>query len=483
MPITTYFCSKTLQSLWSKGNTSSADASWRGPIYATFRIGGIIFTYLLSAIPLAFPLPAQELSSKVDEYMQTQVAEYNFSGSILIAQGGEVVVSKGYGLAGARRGVPNTSKTRYRLGSIAGLFTDIAILQLQEKGELRLQDSVCKYIAECPDGWQEVRIFNLLTHTSGISDISSSSAYENSTLGAPTVSELVARIKREPLRFKPGEKLEYSYSESEVLNAVIERISGHPYSRYLKAHIFTVLGMHNTGYDTSLRIQYPPGAKEGRLVSLLEPSDLQLSLPYTVGRLYSTVEDLYLWDLALSSEKLLSQESLKQMFKPYRDGYGYGWMVRKELDRKLITQGGGIRMYSTSIRRYPDDVACVVVLSDMETADTGKVSHDLAAILFGKYYELAREHKVVRLDPATYNNYVGQYALAPNFVLTVTREGDRLMIQGTGQAKIEILPESESRFFINGSDAKINFIKIPNGSVTQLVLQQGGSDVSAGRLR
>jgi hypothetical protein len=78
---------------------------------------------------------------------------------------------------------------------------------------------------------------------------------------------------------------------------------------------------------------------------------------------------------------------------------------------------------------------------------------------------------------------VGRYALATNFVLTVTREGDRLMIQGTGQAKIEILPESETRFFINGSDAMINFMKISNGSVTQLILQQGGSEMSAGRIK
>jgi CubicO group peptidase (beta-lactamase class C family) len=382
-----------------------------------------------------------------------------------------------------KTGVPNSSKTRYRLGSIAGQFTDLAILQLQEKGELHVHDSVCKYIAECPDGWQKVSIFDLLTHTSGIPDISSSSAYESSTLVAPTISELVARIKREPLRFKPGEKLENSYSESEVLNAVIEKISGKPYIEYLETHIFTPLGMRNTGYNSSLRIPNPSGDKEGRLVSVLAPSDLQLSLPYTAGGLYSTVEDLYVWNRALSTEKLASQESLEQMFTPYRDGYGYGWMVRKELDRKLITQGGGVRMYSTSIRRYPDDNTCVIVLSNIETADAGKVGHDLAAILFGKYYELARKHKVIKIDPATYDSYVGRYALATNLVLTVTREGDRLMIQGTGQAKIEILPESETQFFINGSDAMINFMKISNGSVTQLILQQGGSEMSAGRIK
>jgi CubicO group peptidase (beta-lactamase class C family) len=452
-------------------------------MYTRFRASGIILILLFSLPSSASPLPAEDLSSKVDAYMQAQIAQYHFSGSILIAQGGKVVVRKGYGLTGTKTRVPNTSKTRYRLGLIAGQFTDLVILQLQEQGKLQVQDAVCKYIAECPDAWQGVSIFNLLTHTSGIPDISSSSASENSSSEAPTVSALVAQIKREPLRFNPGEKLEYSYSETEVLNAVIERISGQPYTSYLAKHIFATLGMRDTGYDSSLRVPYPPGAREERPLSLLAPSDLQLSLPYTAGGLYSTVEDLYLWDLALSTGKLGSQKFIEQVFTPYRDGHGYGWMVRKELDRKLLTQGGGIRLYSTSIRRYPDDDVCIIVLSGMRTADSGKISHDLAAILFGKNYELARERKVIKLDPAEYDTYVGQYALTPDFVLTVTREDDKLMIQGTGQAKIEILPESETRFFTNGSDAMINFMKISSGSVTQLILQQGGNDISAGRIR
>jgi hypothetical protein len=170
------------------------------------------------------------------------------------------------------------------------------------------------------------------------------------------------------------------------------------------------------------------------------------------------------------------------MFTPYRDGYGFGWMVQKQLGRRLVTQGDGIRMYSTSIRRYPDDDVCVIVLSQSETTDAEKVSKDIAAILFGDHYELPMKHKVVTLDPASYDGYVGRYTLAPNFVLTVTKDVDRLMIQGTGQAKIEILPESGKVFSIKGSDTKINFIKISNGRATQLILQQGGRDIPAARI-
>jgi CubicO group peptidase (beta-lactamase class C family) len=386
-------------------------------------------------------------------------------------------VSKSYDPADVKSGASNTSKTRFRIGSIAVQLTDTAILQLQEKNRLHVQDPVCKYITECPNNWEKITLFDLMIHTSGIPEINNASDYKSSKLTPPTISELLARIKKEPLQFEPGEKLDYSYSEDEVLDAVIEADSGEPYTAYLDSHIFVPLGMHHTGYDSALRIPTLSGT-----LPLLMPSDIQRSFFYTAGGLYSTVEDLYLWDRALATDKVASPKSLQQMFTPYRDGYGFGWMIRKELDRRLVTQGGGLRLYSTSILRYPDDDACVVVLSKSETTDAVRVGQDLAAILFGKYYELPMEHTAIKLEPASYDDYVGRYALAPNFILTVTREGDRLMIQGTGQAKIEILPESGTRFFMNGSGAKIDFMKTSNGSVTQLILQQGEGGISFGRI-
>jgi CubicO group peptidase (beta-lactamase class C family) len=118
--------------------------------------------------------------------------------------------------------------------------------------------------------------------------------------------------------------------------------------------------------------------------------------PQSVGGIYSTVYDLYRWDRALYSGALVSKKSLDQMFTPYRDGYGFGWKTLKEFQRKAIVYGGRTSGFSTSIRRYPDDDACVVVLSNLEGVDAEKISHDLGAIMFGAHYAMPAESHAVQ---------------------------------------------------------------------------------------
>jgi hypothetical protein len=171
------------------------------------------------------------------------------------------------------------------------------------------------------------------------------------------------------------------------------------------------------------------------------------------------------------------------MFTPYIDGYGFGWVILKEFERTLDTQAGKIYLFESSIRRYANEDVCVIVLSNSDNADAGRISRDLAAILFGKHYELPIEHHVINLNPAIYDSYAGRYELASDFVLVVSREGDRLMIQSSGQPKVEIFPESETRFFAEGLETVINFVKNPQGNAAQLVLQQGGREIPALRTK
>jgi CubicO group peptidase (beta-lactamase class C family) len=357
----------------------------------------IKFLLLLASLILATsPLSAVELSSKIDEYISDQMKVHHFSGAILIAQGGRVLVSKGYGMANVELNVRNTPGTKFRIGPITHQFTAMAILELEKDGRLNVQDSVCQYISECPNAWKEIKIVNLLTHTSGISNFTN---YERTIRTPTTVSGLLARYKNEPLESKPGEKLKYSNSGYEVLGAVIENVSGEPYAKYLAEHIFEPLGMRDTGYDSATQIISPSASGYKRVGNtLVNATYLDMSIPYSVGSLYSTVEDLYRWDRALYSEKLVSKKLLNEVFTPYRDGYGFGWKILKEFQRKALTYGGGINGFSTSIRRYPDDDSCIIVLSNLESVDAEKVGHDLGAILFGIHYELP-------MQPHTPNRY------------------------------------------------------------------------------
>jgi Domain of unknown function (DUF3471) len=238
----------------------------------------------------------------------------------------------------------------------------------------------------------------------------------------------------------------------------------------------------DTGYEDASQIAPGPIVRFQATRSLT-PNDLAMALPYVTGRLYSTVKDLYRWDRALYTEQLVSKQSLAEMFRPRVDGQGFGWTVLKEFDRVVDTQSGGLNLLASSIRRYPQEGVCIIVLSNMDSVDAGRMSRDLAAILFGKHYELPRERHRTTINPAVYDSYVGRYEMLQSLTLVVSSEDNRLMIQGAGQEKVELIPESETRFFVNGLDSEINFVKGMNGDAAELILQQGGQDIPAPRDR
>jgi hypothetical protein len=172
------------------------------------------------------------------------------------------------------------------------------------------------------------------------------------------------------------------------------------------------------------------------------------------------------------------------MFTPYKEDYAYGWSVTELSNHKRISHSGGINGFGANISRYVNDDVCVVVLSNFEYAPIGQISKDLAAIVFEEEYELPKERMAVEVDPKIYDAYVGEYQLDTNFILTITKEDNRLFAQaiGQGQPKIEIFPESETEFFVKVINAQITFIKNDKGIVTELILHQNGKDHPAKKI-
>ena len=157
--------------------------------------------------------------------------------------------------------------------------------------------------------------------------------------------------------------------------------------------------MVDSGYDSNSRIimnraqGYTFGSD-----GLENAPYIDMPVPFSAGGLYSTVLDLYKWDRALYTEKLVSSKSLEEMFTPFKGDYGFGRAISKQLNRKQIEHSGGINGFANIIRRFPGDDACIIVLSNMDRSPSGPVSRDLAAILFGEKYELPKEHHAIQLD-------------------------------------------------------------------------------------
>jgi len=446
---------------------------------AAILAGSLILVVVLSTTTCV----AQDIAAKVDEYISPYLKIGNFSGSILIAKEGRILLSKGYGMADLEHDVPNTPQTIFRLGSVTKQFTSMAIMQLQEKGRLNVDDPIAKYLPTYPNG-EEITIHHLLTHTSGIPDFGDFPDLRKTIMIPSPLEKTVQRFKDKPLEFTPGEKFKYSNSGYILLGYIIEKVCGTSYEEFLEENIFQPLNMMSSGYDhhdTLLKHRASGYSIVGG--GLTNAAYIDMSIPHAAGALYSTVEDLYLWDRVLYTEKLVKKSSLDKMFTPFKGNYAYGWNVLSLFDRKVINHGGGIDGFRTNIARYVDDDVCIVVLSNIETAPVDKISKDLAAILFGEEYEMPIERVAIEVDPKIYDAYVGQYELAPDLIATVTKENNRLFAQATGQPKFELYPESETKFFLKVADVQFTFVKNEEGEVTQLIIHQEGKDSPARKIK
>lgn len=315
------------------------------------------------------------LASKADAYIQAA----GIQGSVLLAKNGKVILAKGYGLANMELGVANTPATKFRLGSITKQFTAAAILLLQEKGKLSVADPISKFIPDSPAAWNDITIHHLLTHTSGIPSYTDQAGYQahmREPSGEPL--DFFKRFRDFPLEFKPGEKFHYDNSGYFLLGVIIERVSGMKYEEYLQKNIFQPLGMDDTGYDwpSTILKNRASGYSKGPDGRQINAEFLDMGQPYAAGSLYSSVLDLYTWDRALYTTKVLSAQSLAAAFTPgkfdWGEGirYGYGWGIAQVHGHKTVGHGGGINGFSTVIWRAIEEDAVSIVLSNTDAGNS-----------------------------------------------------------------------------------------------------------------
>lgn len=436
----------------------------------------VVFSFLPHA------LGSDEAATKIDEYLAACVEAEQFNGAVLVHRGDEQLVCRGFGMANFEHEVPNAPETKFRLGSVTKQFTAMAVMILQERGSLSVDDPISKFIDSSPDAWKDVTVRHLLSHTSGIPNFTSFPDYLPTMRQASTPAQTIARFRDKPLEFAPGEKFAYSNSGYILLGAIIEKAAGKSYEAFLREAIFEPLSMNDTGYDHQEEVIQHRAAGYDRGANVANADFLDMSIPFAAGALYSTVGDLHRWHEALSIGKLVSEASMTAIFTPVKGDYAYGWSVHKRSGHVVTSHGGGINGFATSILRIPDLKICVVVLSNVIPAPSGRMTNDIASILLGENYKMPKVRRAAQVDPKIYDELTGEYQLAPTFILTVSREGDRLMTQATGQPKVEVFPESESDYFLRVVDAQLTFVRDKDGQVTHLVLHQGGLDQTAKRL-
>lgn len=553
-----------------------------------------VLALLVTIASTVSSVSAQSLEQKIDTYCRAASEVNRFSGSVLVARDGKVLFTGGYGLASVQFDVPNAPETKYLIGSVTKNFTAAAILQLEEQGKLSVHDPVGKYIPEMPaEIGQKVTIHHLLTHTSGVhsyTDIQSVMVRRSMPF---TNDEILQTFKDLPLDFEPGSQWSYSNSGYFLLGLIIERVSGESYEDYVRTHLLEPAGMTNSGYAHHEQIlkNMARGYSINADGDLINAACIDMSLPFSAGALYSTVGDLYAWDRILYSDKILSEKSKQKMFTPVMNDYGYGWGITAVADHAVYQHTGGIDGFSSIIQRFYKDDACIVVLTNTDEGQAGRVAMALTAILFDKPYDVpvrktpiasdttrwrslvgvytidggdSADYRVITMedghlysqrsgsgrieifpeaedkfffahdnavtltfmrnfagevmlhiihqqgenrtaqklpddeaarimaemfpqsaavDPAVFEDYVGEYQLAPGFILTFRTRDGHLYTQATGQGEFEVFPDGDDEYFLRVVDARITFVRDDSGKVTSLVLHQNGQDMPAEKVK
>ncbi|MDQ4074880.1 MAG: beta-lactamase family protein, partial [Chloroflexota bacterium] len=326
---------------------------------------------------------------------------FGFSGSVLIARDGEVVLEEGYGYADQQREVPATAETVFSTGSVTKQFTAAAILKLEMDGKLSVEDPITEYLEDVPPDKQAITLHQLLTHSSGLAPFGN---FFGDYEAWESRDESIARFLGEPLLFEPGTGYEYSNAGYSILAAIIEMVSGQSYEAYLREKLFLPAGMMQTGYRLPdwehSQLAHFPEVPRG-----LNPEgfDTPLDVPFPFwldlgnGEILSTVGDLFKWKEALKNHTVLDEEATEKLFQPHvsenlpgiESYYGYGWVISTSPSgtRHIWHNGGTTGGMSAEFHWYPDDELVLIVLSnallDGPTDGAARLVYDrLQALLF-----------------------------------------------------------------------------------------------------
>lgn len=321
------------------------------------------------------PLPAAQ-AAQVDAIF----ADFNQpdapGASVAIIRDGAMVFSKGYGLTDLETKTPITPATNFRLASVSKQFTAMAVLILRERGKLSLDENLLAFFPEFPTFGKQITVRHLLTHRSGLLD------YEDLIPAGTTIPVLDQDVLRilmtngatnaTPTYFPVGSQYRYSNSAYALLALIVQARSGQTFAHFLKDNIFTPLGMTNTlAYEAGNSVV--PQRAYGHSLRTNGWQRTDQSLTSSVlgdGGIYSSVNDLFKWDQALYSTKLVSAATLEEAFTPKTPtdipgkSYGYGWYLTEHRGVKQIWHSGESIGFRTRLMRMPEKKFAVIILSN-----------------------------------------------------------------------------------------------------------------------
>ncbi len=342
-----------------------------------------LLVLLLVTLSIGLLALAQARISSIDAYLSRLVQSGQWSGAVLIAVGDRVVLRKGYGLADRESRTPFTPQTRHQVASVSKMFTAMAALKLRDAGKLRLEDSICAYLENCPSAWRSITVQNLMRHTSGIPD------YEE-PLGLYTLrylafmtrpdatEQVLGHARTQALEFKPGTRFRYSNTGYIVLSSIIERVSELPFNTAIQSLVLEPAGLPRSGMlEPDMN-----GISSGYTRGWTRVPRLALTPPAGDAALVSTLDDLYRWSRVMDGSAFVNSREAREVFTPGLGGYGYGWFVDVRFGRTRYIHTGELPGHRTVFVKYLKDRVTIIIFSNQDRAPMDAMTAEISSMIF-----------------------------------------------------------------------------------------------------
>ncbi len=437
---------------------------------------------------------------RVDQLMLAHVSKESPGAVIAVIEKGEVAFAKAYGLANLAYQLPFTVETLNNIGSTSKQFTCFAIVLLARQGKLTLDDDVRQHIPELKDFGKTVTLRHLMTHTSGYREFLNLVSMAGRRLDKGDYisrDELIAIVQRQPeLQNDPGKEWNYNNTAFGLLAMVVERVSGETFPDWMKAHVFQPLGMNNS-FVRSHSMEVIPNSAQGYVGNSDGGFDegRDLSAAMGAGAIYTTIGDLAKWIKNFKTEAVGGKGIFQEMTRRFvieegdTTAYALGLFVDKHNGLKRVHHGGADLAHRSMLAYYPEIDAAVITQSNSALFPRN-LAAEISEVFFKAHMVSEGETTVAEADSAPFNpekyepenfdKYAGQYELEtmPGFILDFTREEDKFYSQATGQARLQIVPTSDSTFKLLAVEASLTFHQNKDGEVESLTLHQNGNHLA-----
>jgi D-alanyl-D-alanine-carboxypeptidase/D-alanyl-D-alanine-endopeptidase len=456
----------------------------------------------LSVLVLVFTIPhsllaaqSESIESRIREVVKERVDKYGKSFGIVVGiinENGSKIIS--YGKL-SKDGPEVDGDTVFELCSTTKVFTAILLADMVERGEVGLNDPIDKYLpgsVKVPTrNGEKITLLHLATHTSGLPGTPQIPSPRDDKPGYVdfSVDQLYDFLSNCTLTGEIGSKYQYSNLGMGLLGHILSLRAGKPYRTLIIERICQPLGMESSRFELSPGLQ--SRLAQGQYLNGQVAHDHQIPpLLSGAGGLRSTANDMLKFlaaNIGLLKSPLYTamqkthagQKSIKgDEFKS-----GLAWLVIREDDLHILLHGGERPGYRSFIGFDPQKKTGVVVLTNSAQIimDIGffALTNKLEVFKLGEYII----PEVVQVDPAVYDDYVGQYQVTPTFIITITRENDRLFGQGTAQPRFELFPESGTKFFLKAVQAKITFVKDSKGNVIKLIVHSADGEEVGNKIK